>query len=53
VAVDLDEVREAQLLAEPRRAAERLGGEHRQVLDVVRPTSAEQRLQERIGQDTP
>ena len=49
--MDVDQVREAELAAEAVRTAEGLGGEHRQVLDVLRLARAEQRLQQRVAQD--
>jgi len=50
-AVDVDEVLEAELAREAVRAAEGLGGEHREVLDVLRLPVTEQRLEERVAQD--
>jgi hypothetical protein len=46
-----DEVGEAELAAEAVGTAERLGGELGQVLDVARAPGAEQRLEQRVGQD--
>ncbi len=53
VAVDCDEVREAaKLPGETIRPAEGLGRECRQVIDVLWLACAEERLEERVGQDT-
>ena len=49
--MDGDQVREPELAREAVGPAERLGGEHRQVLDVLRLALAEQRLQQRVAQD--
>src|SRR3954469_19935611 len=49
-AVDVNEVREAELAREPVRTAEALCREHRQMLDVLWPPCAEQRLEQRIGE---
>jgi hypothetical protein len=46
-----DQMREAELVREAVRAAERLRGERGQVVDVLGLAGAEQRLQERIAQD--
>jgi len=49
--VDVDEVREPELAREAVRSAERLGGEHREMLDVLRLPLPEQRLEKRVAQD--
>ena len=49
--MDLDQVGETQLAGEPVRAAEGLGGEGGQVVDVLGPAGAEERLEQRVGQD--
>ena len=49
-AVDGDEVGEAEFAGEPVGAAEGLGGEGREVVDVLGLPGAEQRLQERVGE---
>jgi hypothetical protein len=46
-----NEVAEAQLAREPIRTAEGLGRECGQVVDVIGPSGAEERLQERVGED--
>jgi hypothetical protein len=46
----VDQVGESQLASEVIGAAERLGGELREVLDVVRLPGAEQRMQEWVGE---
>ena len=47
--MDGDEVGEAELAGEPVGAAERLGGERREVVDVLRLPRAEQRLEQRVA----
>ncbi len=49
-AVDGDEVGEAEFAGEPVGAAEGLGGEGREVVDVLGLPGTEQRLQERVGE---
>jgi hypothetical protein len=49
-AVDGDEVGEPEFASEPVGAAEGLGGEGREVVDVLGLPGAEQRLQERVGE---
>src|SRR3954466_5082503 len=49
-AMDVNEVREAELAREPVPTAEALCREHRQMLDVLWPPCAEQRLEQRIGE---
>jgi hypothetical protein len=51
VAVDCNQMAEAQLTAEAVRATEGLRRERGQVIDVLGPSRAEQRLEHRIGQD--
>src|ERR1700722_19598925 len=50
-AVHVDQVREAQLPGEVVRAPERLRLERGEVVDVLRAARAEQRLEQRIGED--
>jgi hypothetical protein len=49
-AVHGDQVGKAELACERVRAAERLGGEHRQMVDMLRLPCPEQRLQQRVAQ---
>jgi hypothetical protein len=51
VAVDVDEMGEAELPAEAIGAAEGLGGEPRQVLDVMGLAGTEERLEQLVGED--
>ena len=48
----VDQVLKAELTRESVRATKALGREHRQVIDVLRLALTEQRLQQRIAQNT-
>jgi hypothetical protein len=50
-AMHVDQVLKAELAREPVGTAERLGSEHRQVIDMLGLAVAEQWLQQRVSQD--
>jgi hypothetical protein len=49
-AMHVDQVLKPELAREPVGTAERLGGEHRQVIDMLELAVAEQRLEQRVSQ---